>query len=70
MDNSIGNQLHILQNSLFVNENTLDTIFRPSKNNKLVTDGIVIAKDGVFNGHKAFISKFNKKTYSGKCGSC
>jgi len=70
LDNPDGYQLSIIQKSLFKNENTIDTIFRPSKKNRLITDGIINAKVGVFNGNKQLMSKYNKKTYSGKCGSC
>lgn len=70
LDNKIGHQLHILQKSLFANENNIDTIFRPSKRNALVTDGVINAKVGVFNGSKQLMSKYNRKTYSGKCSSC
>jgi len=68
--NSVGYNLNVVQRKLFENESTLDTVFRPSKQNKFVVNGIINAKDGIFNGHKAFISKHNKKTYVGKCSTC
>ena len=70
LDNETGHKLFKIQDSLFKNENTIDTIFRPSKTNQLVTGGIVNVKKGVFNGHKALLSKYNKKTYAGKCSTC
>lgn len=70
LNNSEGIRLSKIQHILFKNESTLDTVFRPNKNNKLISEGIINAKTGVFNGHKALMSKFNKKTYIGKCGSC
>jgi hypothetical protein len=70
LENQIGHQLFILQKSLFINDNTIDTIFRPSKKNKLITDGIINSKVGVFNGSKQLMSKYNKKTYAGKCSAC
>ena len=69
-ENETGKKLSDIQHHLFKHEDTIDTIFRPSKNNKLVTDGIINIKTGVFNGHKATVSKFNKKTYAGKCANC
>lgn len=69
-DNEIGKQLSIIQDSLFSNIGTIDTIFRPSKKNPLVIGGIINSKVGVFNGSKQLMSKFNRKTYSGKCGNC
>jgi hypothetical protein len=70
LENEIGKQLHSIQEMLFKNESTLDTVFRPSKSNKFVTDGIVLAKVGLFNGHKALISKYSRKTYTGNCSNC
>lgn len=70
LDNDIGHQLHIIQKSLFLNENTIDTIFRPSKKNQLIVNNIINSKVGVFNGSKQLMSKYNKKTYSGKCSTC
>ncbi|CAB4218085.1 hypothetical protein UFOVP1605_3 [uncultured Caudovirales phage] len=70
LENEEGKRLSEIQHELFKNENTLDTIFRPAKNNHFVASGIVNIKVGIFNGHKAIISKFNKKTFAGKCSSC
>lgn len=69
-ENETGLNLSKIQDSLFKNEDTIDTIFRPSKKNKLVTDGVINIKQGVFNGSKQTMSKFNKKTYAGKCDKC
>lgn len=59
-----------VQASLFKNESTLDTVFRPSKKNKFITDGVINVKEEIFNGKKQLASKFNRKTYMGKCGNC
>ena len=40
------------------------------KNNKLVKDGIINVKKSKFLGKNALISKYNKKTYLGKCSTC
>lgn len=70
LNNEIGHRLFKIQAMLFKNENTLDTVFRPSKQNMLVTDGIINVTKGLFNGHKTLISKYNRKTYTGKCATC
>lgn len=70
LNNIIGHSLAKIQAELFKNESTLDTIFRPAKNNPFVLYKIINTKIGVFNGHKALMSKYNKKTYVGKCSTC
>lgn len=70
LNNEAGKRLAAIQNGLFKNGSTLDTVFRPSKNNKFVTDGIINVKEEVFNGKKQLASKFNRKTFMGKCSSC
>lgn len=70
LENETGHKLYLLQKELFKNEDTIDTIFRPDKNNPLVVLGVVNVKQGMFNGSKALMSKYNKKTYSGKCNNC
>lgn len=70
LKNKKGIILNNLQKKLFLNESTIDTVFRPSKKNILVTDGIINTKKGIFNGSKQLMSKLNKKTYIGKCSTC
>jgi len=70
LQNETGKRLAEIQHTLFKNESTLDTVFRPSKNNKFITDGIIKVKTEVFNGKKTLASKFNRKTYMGKCSAC
>jgi transcription termination factor NusB len=70
LENEIGYKLFQIQEQLFKNVSTLDTVFRPSKKNQLILSGIINAKDEVFNGRKSFASKYNRKTYMGKCSSC
>ena len=60
----------IIQAELLSNEDVIDTVFRPSKKNPLVTNGIIDTTTGTFNGHKALMSKFNRKTFTGKCANC
>lgn len=68
-DNNEGLRLSKIQDELFKLP-VLDTVFRPSKKSKLVADGIILAKEGKFLGKRAFLSKFNKKTYIGNCNNC
>ena len=70
LENETGKRLSDIQHELFKNEDTLDTVLRVNKRNKLVTDGIINIKESKFLGKKATISKFNKKTYFGKCSTC
>ncbi len=70
LENETGHKLAKIQADLFLNEDTLDTVFRPDKNNPFVLDGIVNVRNGVFNNNKQLMSKYNKKTYTGKCTNC
>ncbi len=70
LDNSEGAERAQIQDALFQNTPTLDTVFRPSKRNRFVTDGVIHAKPEFFNGKPQLSSKRNRKTYMGKCGSC
>lgn len=70
LDNETGHRLAKVQAELFKLTPTLDTVLRVSKNNKLVTDGIIKIKQTNFLGNKQYASKFNKKTYLGKCSTC
>lgn len=70
LNNFEGLVLSKKQDELFKNENTLDTVLRVNKNNRLVKEGIINVKSSKFLGKKALISKFNKKTYFGKCSTC
>jgi hypothetical protein len=68
--NPIGKQMAETQRKLFKNDGVIDTVFRPSKNNPFVIDGIINVKKMGFMKSKALVSKFNKKAFLGKCSSC
>lgn len=70
LENETGKRLSEIQEQLFKNKSTLDTVFRPSKKNKFILDGIINVKEEVFNGKKCLASKMNRKTYMGKCSAC
>jgi hypothetical protein len=69
-ENTTGRKLSAIQHNLFKNESTLDTVFRPTKSNPFILSGVINVKEEVFNGKKQLASKFNRKTYMGKCGTC
>lgn len=69
-ENSEGKRLGNLQDELFKNQSTLDTVLRVRQSNPLVTTGILKIKKGNFMGKQQYLSKFNKKTYVGKCSTC
>lgn len=70
MENPTGHRLAKIQAGLFKNDDTLDTVLRVNRRNYLVKNGIINVKESKFLGKKALISKFNKKTYFGKCSTC
>jgi hypothetical protein len=70
LSNIEGLKYSKIQENLFKNENTLDTVFRPSKNNPLVINNIIHTKQMAFMKSKTLVSKMNKKAYLGKCGTC
>lgn len=69
-DNETGKIMSEIQRKLFKNELTIDTVFRPSKNNDFVKDGIINVKKMSFMNSKQLISKMNKKAFIGKCQNC
>ncbi len=70
MENETGHRLAKIQAELFNNSDTLDTILRVNKRNELVKQGIINVSDTTFLGKKALVSRFNRKTYFGKCSNC
>lgn len=70
LENEIGKKMYEKQLNLLKNENVIDTVFRPSSKNEFVVNGIVKVKKMAFMKSKALVSKFNKKTFLGKCENC
>jgi hypothetical protein len=70
LENERGHKLAKIQADLFAHTATLDTVFRPSKANPLVRDGVINVAKHFFNGKRTLASKLNKKTFTGKCSSC
>jgi len=70
LENEVGKKLAEIQDWLFGMDSVLDTVFRPSKSNPLVTDGIINISNALFLGKKSIVSRHSRKTYLGKCSSC
>lgn len=70
LQNQTGLELSVIQKSLFKNSDVIDTILRVNKNNPLAKLGVINIKPAKFLGKKTHISKYNKKTYFGKCSTC
>lgn len=69
-ENRIGLKKSNIQDMLFKNADTLDTVLRVNPNNRLLKDGIIKARRLKFLGKSQLLSKFNKKTYIGNCKNC
>lgn len=65
-----GNSRAEIQRKLLKNDNVIDTVFRPSKKNPFVMNGIVNVKKMKFMNSLQLLSKYNKKTFIGKCSAC
>jgi hypothetical protein len=70
IDNKIGLQKSLIQEELFKNYKVLDTVFRVFKSNELVKKGIINISKTKFLGKECYVSKYNRKTFFGKCSSC
>lgn len=69
-NNIIGKEKAEIQRLLLKNKNVIDTVFRPSSNNKFVTENIINVRKMAFMKSKSLVSKYNKKTFLGKCENC
>jgi hypothetical protein len=69
-NNETGKAKAEIQRLLLKNENVIDTVFRPSKNNEFVKNEIIKVKKMAFMKSVLLVSKYNKKTFLGKCESC
>jgi hypothetical protein len=68
--NPEGYKLALIQDEIIQGKQYIDTVFRPSKKNQLITNGIINVKKKRFLKSKQLVSKLNKKTYLGKCENC
>jgi hypothetical protein len=69
-DNGIGKNMAKVQIDLLKNDNVIDTVFRPSKNNYFLKNEIINAKKMKFMNSNQLLSKYNKKSYIGNCKNC
>lgn len=69
-ENHEGYLRSIIQEHLFKNENVVDTIFRPNKNNPLVKNNVINVSEIKFLKQKMLASIYNKNTYFGYCNTC
>jgi hypothetical protein len=60
----------VIQDELFKNDNVIDTVFRPSKNNPLVTKNIINVEKVKFLNSNVIASVYNNYTYMGHCSDC
>jgi hypothetical protein len=70
LSNEEGRRLSKLQNTLFENDSTIDTVLRVNPRNNLIKNGVINTQQTTFLGKKALVSKFKKSTYFGKCSTC
>tara|TARA_R110002012_G_scaffold317698_1_gene534626 strand:+ start:147 stop:905 length:759 start_codon:yes stop_codon:yes gene_type:complete len=68
--NKKGLDYSLIQDWIFNSFDVLDTVFRCSKSNPLFKEGIINIKETKFLGSKCYVSKYNPKTYFGKCNNC
>jgi len=68
--NKKGLYYSLIQDWIFNSFDVLDTVFRCSKSNPMYKEGIINIKETKFLGDKCYVSKFNPKTYFGKCNNC
>ena len=69
-ENIIGSKMSIMQEMLFENVKTIDTVFRPSKDNELVKNNIINVEKVQFLKKEMLVSLHNKKSYLGYCNNC
>jgi len=65
-----GERMGKIQEKLFENDKVIDTVFRPSKSNKLVTTGVINTKKIKFLKQNMLASQYNIGAYLGRCETC
>lgn len=69
-NNPRGRELSKIQDELLENRNIIETVFRPSAQNKLVTNGIVVVKKTKFLRSTCLASIRDESLYLGRCETC
>lgn len=70
MNNPRGQELSKTQDEILKNKNIIETVFRPSAQNKLVTSGIIMAKKTKFLRSTCLASMRDETLYLGRCETC
>lgn len=69
-ENETGRAMAEVQNRLLRMGPVIDTVLRVGKKHPLAVAGVINLSREVFLGKKVWASKFNKRTFMGKCSSC
>lgn len=69
-NNVDGMRMSFIQDELLEKRPNINTVFRPSINNTLVTSGIINVKKVKFMGHMQYASCFDDDAYLGYCDTC
>lgn len=69
--NPVGFEMALRQDKLLlIDENYIDTVFRPSSTNKYVLGNVINVKKKKFLKSKVIVSKLNKSSFLGSCVNC
>jgi hypothetical protein len=68
--NPEGARMSKIQEELFNNRGAIDTVFRPSKDNRYVIDKIINTKKTKFLRSTVLASVYNQDAYLGRCNTC
>lgn len=70
INNPRGERMAYIQDTLFKNKKTINTTFRPRKDNRLVTDRIINTVEIAFLKKKMLASMYDDSCYMGRCETC
>lgn len=70
MENEEGERRQRVQEKLFENAGSIDTVFRPSPSNPFLVAGVIKAEKKKFLGANMLASVYNPDTYFGRCETC
>jgi len=69
-DNKEGFEREVMQQYLLSFDSVIETVFRPSKDNRLVIEGVINTKKVQFLGSRMLASMRNEETFLGYCNEC
>ena len=70
LDNEEGERMNMIQDQLVDNDRVIDTVFRPSASNPLVSSGVINVEKIKFLGATMLASLRDKGAYVGRCDTC